>query len=102
MDRDAKVPLPVGGSCQVLTLNARKAVQEEESLARLEFERIDRNNDGFISLHELMAGLSKLGYTDEDIRVLFDRVDTNSNAKIEVEEWIRYKVLCFMHLQTVE
>lgn len=76
----------------VLTLRARQAVQEEEHIARLEFERIDVNHDGVISIGELLAGLTKQGYTDEEIHVLFGRIDTNLNAKLEIDEWIRYKV----------
>ena len=77
---------------RVLSLKAQKAMLEEERIARMEFERIDTNHDGAITLNELMMGLSKLGYTPDEIRILFEDVDTNQNSKIEIDEWTRYKV----------
>ena len=41
------------------------------------FDAIDVNHDGVISIGELLAGLTKQGYTDEEIHVLFGRIDTN-------------------------
>ena len=59
----------------------------------------DKNQDHELTFDELLAGLSRLGYTGDHIEILFGNIDTNGNALIECEEWVRYRVSKSKELQ---
>jgi len=59
----------------------------------------DKNQDHKVTFDELLAGLSRLGYTEDHIEILFGNIDTNGNALIECEEWVRYRVSKSKELQ---
>lgn len=74
------------------TPKVKQAIYEEEQIAELEFHRMDINGDSRLSFAELLAGLSRIGYTEESIQKLFNDVDINGDAMITCSEWVQYKV----------
>jgi hypothetical protein len=56
-----------------------------------EFERIDRNKDGWLSPQELHHGLLNSGWEQDQVCGLFDFIDTNHDGKITKEEFISYR-----------
>ena len=56
-----------------------------------EFERIDKNKDGWLSPSELHHGLLSAGWEQDEVCGLFDLIDTNKDGKITKEEFISYR-----------
>jgi Ca2+-binding EF-hand superfamily protein len=57
-----------------------------EADANAVFAIIDVNGDGGISREELMSHLTKAGYNEKAVGVLFDKLDTNKDDEISKEE----------------
>jgi len=57
-----------------------------EADANAVFSIIDVNGDGGISRDELMAHLTKAGYNEKAVEVLFEKLDTNKDDEISREE----------------
>ena len=62
------------------------APHAQEALAI--FQEIDANQDGRLSLEELMGGSADHGMTDAEIEQLFMRLDTDGDGTISQEEWV--------------
>ncbi len=73
------------------TLKVRSTIHEEERIAELEFRRMDTNGDSCLSFAELLAGMSRIGYTEASIQKLFNDVDIDGDAVITCSEWVQYK-----------
>ena len=63
-----------------------EAPHAQEALAI--FQEIDANQDGRLSLEELMGGSADHGMTDAEIEQLFMRLDTDGDGTISQEEWV--------------
>ena len=59
-----------------------------EGEARRWFKELDVNHDGCLDESELSCKLSDLGFSDSDIHRLMLDLDTDSNASIDVHEWV--------------
>lgn len=53
---------------------------------RLEFERIDQNNDGFLDAQEIR--LSVTGLQEDDISSIFDFYDKDRDGVLSFEEYL--------------
>jgi Ca2+-binding EF-hand superfamily protein len=57
-----------------------------------EFERIDKNKDGWLSPAELHQGLLAAGWDQNDVCGLFDLIDLNKDGQITKDEFIAHRV----------
>ena len=68
-----------------------KDKRDPNGVFAFEFERIDRNANGFISSDELHHGLITAGWDQDEICDLFDQMDTNHDGKISLDEFIEHR-----------
>jgi hypothetical protein len=61
------------------------------TIIRDNFKAYDKNNDGTMERSELRKVLKDLGHddlTEEQIEIIFSKIDTNSSGKIEYPEFV--------------
>ena len=56
-----------------------------------EFERIDKNKDGWLSSKELHHGLLSAGWEQDEVCGLFELIDLDKDGKISKDEFITYR-----------
>ena len=71
-----------------------------ETIARAQFQFLDKNVDGFLDLVELHNGLSDYGLTDAAIEAIFFDLDANKDGLVSEVEFIATYAKSF--LQSVE
>jgi Ca2+-binding EF-hand superfamily protein len=62
-----------------------------------EFDRIDKNKDGWLSIGELHQGLLCSGWGQDEICQLFDIIDTNKDGRITKAEFLAFKAKTWGH-----
>ncbi|WP_123666414.1 EF-hand domain-containing protein [Actinocorallia herbida] len=63
-------------------------IEDRKARARLQFDRLDKDGDGQISLAEYREVMAKLGEFPEDtVRAIFDKKDTDGDGVVSFEEF---------------
>ncbi len=72
---------------------ASPAVEKNDQKSHLsyEFDRIDKNKDGWLSPSELHQGLLSSGWEQDEVCKLFDIIDINKDGRITKAEFIQFK-----------
>jgi Ca2+-binding EF-hand superfamily protein len=64
---------------------------QNSHMLSFEFDRIDKNKDGFLSPSELHQGLLSSGWDQDEVCKLFDVIDVNRDGRISKAEFIAFK-----------
>lgn len=70
--------------------------QNRHTMLSFEFDRIDKNKDGWLSISELHQGLISSGWEQDEVCKLFDIIDTNKDGRITKAEFIAFKANSWM------
>ncbi|KAH9496704.1 putative calmodulin-like protein 6 [Bulinus truncatus] len=70
----------------------RSSYDERKQEMMRAFRIIDRNNDKFIDVQELLGVLTSLGeaLTEEEARAMINVADVNKDGKIDYEEFVKF------------
>jgi Ca2+-binding EF-hand superfamily protein len=49
---------------------------------------MDENSDGYVSPGELHSGLLSRGYEEDQVAVLFEKLDSNTDGKVSLDEFL--------------
>lgn len=65
------------------------SVEEVEDIKEM-FKKMDSNNDGIVSIHELKAGLRNFGsqLAESEVQMLIEAVDTNGKGTLDYGEFL--------------
>ncbi len=92
-----KCAAPFAPSQQQSSSRYRKALpvldahEQKSHWLSFEFDRIDKNKDGFLSPSELHQGLLSSGWDQNEVCKLFDVIDVNKDGRISKAEFITFK-----------
>jgi Ca2+-binding EF-hand superfamily protein len=67
------------------------ALKDPKGYLAFEFDRIDKNKDGWLSPSELHQGLLSAGWMQDDVSMLFDLIDTNKDGRVTKAEFVAFK-----------
>lgn len=69
-----------------------RKVDDEVTKARAQFQALDKNRDGKLSIDEIRGFLKKLnrGFSENQVQRLFCEIDANQNGTIELKEFTDY------------
>ncbi len=67
------------------------ALADPKGYLAYEFDKIDKNKDGWLSPSELHQGLLSAGWMQDDVSTLFDLIDTNKDGRVTKAEFIAFK-----------
>ncbi|GAA3207577.1 EF-hand domain-containing protein [Actinocorallia longicatena] len=63
-------------------------IEERRAKARLQFDRFDKDGDGFISVAEYREVMANLGdFSEATVRAIFDKKDANGDGVLSFEEF---------------
>ena len=64
---------------------------EIEEEIRQAFKKFDKDGNGFVSKHELRQAMTNIGhkFTVEEVDKMFKSADTNSDGRVNIEEFIK-------------
>jgi len=71
-------------------LVAHRVGQHEVESLRVAFERLDQNQDGVLSLEEMMVGVAEAGLEGDptSMKEVFKRIDTDSSGQVDYTEFV--------------
>ncbi len=67
------------------------ALKDPKGYLAFEFDRIDKNKDGWLSPIELHQGLLSAGWMQDDVSMLFDLIDTNKDGRVTKAEFVAFQ-----------
>jgi Ca2+-binding EF-hand superfamily protein len=66
-------------------------LKDPKGYLAFEFDRIDKNKDGWLSPSELHQGLLSAGWMQDDVSMLFELIDTNKDGRVTKAEFIAFR-----------
>ena len=81
--------------CKSKTPPKTKLTPKEHAKLKENFEELDKNGDGFITLQEFIRGMrassNNVCMTDAELREVFQEIDTDGNDAINLTEFLAKK-----------
>lgn len=72
----------------VLTFIASQMNETEIVRIGEQFQKLDKNNDGVLSVEEVKSGLKESSMTDQEVAAILNSIDTDGNGSINYTEFI--------------
>ena len=69
----------------------QKDPRDPRGILAFEFDRIDRNRDGWLSRAELHQGLLSSGWDQDEVCGLFEQIDVDMDGQITKDEYISHR-----------